>query len=55
MAELIDELLCGDDIDLIYGDDWYFEMAEIYLSHDATSKKNSHLIYMNTETLKEVA
>jgi hypothetical protein len=28
MTEDVNELLCGDDVNIIYGDDWYFEMAK---------------------------
>jgi hypothetical protein len=38
MTEDVNELLCGDDVNIIYGDDWYFEMAKKYLSHEKTSE-----------------
>jgi len=35
MTEEIDELLGGDDVDLVYGNEWYFKMAEKYLSRSS--------------------
>jgi hypothetical protein len=55
MTEIRDELLCGDDVNLIYGDNWYFEMAEIYLSHNETLDETSHLLYLDIKNLKDTA
>lgn len=61
MTKDIDELLCGDNINLIYGDDWYFKMAKKHLRHHSTSEcqtsSNSYdkETISHTETLKDAA
>jgi len=55
MTEIRDELLCGDDVNLIYGDNWYFEMAEICLCHNETLDETSHLLYLDIKNLKDAA
>ena len=41
MTDVIDELICGDDVNLIYGDNWYFKMAVSYLSHTKHTEGSS--------------
>lgn len=55
MNEEIDELLCGDDVDRVYGDDWYFKMAKEHLSEPAlpTNMETSTSLY--TPTLKDAS
>lgn len=55
MTQISDELLCGDDVNVIYGDDWYFNMAEIYLTHSDTFNETSPIVCLNIKTLKDAA
>lgn len=61
MTEDVNELLCGDDVNIIYGDDWYFEMAKKHLSHEKTSKcqktsnDSDRKILTHTNILKDAA
>ena len=61
MTQISDELLCGDDVNVIYGDDWYFNMAEQYLSGCKSSESKLFQKEINTRsslpttTLKDAA
>lgn len=51
MTEGAHKLLRGDDVDIIYGDDWYFKMAKKHLSHNKTSECQITLDSSNRKTL----